>query len=520
MSQPMNISIRVPLPKEGAQLPRERPERLRLYVDETDFHAEDGRQLRGVGVLSVPAPVGQDLIDRAMYKLRNDPERKGSQDQRTLDDGYFHASLDGPNAHSPLSEEIAACVHGNFVAAFIEAGTRSDREAYRSNAVRAILTTLKGRTPARCTFEQWGNFSQLQAKDLIEYMNEGLGWSSYETTMLRAFYPHIEVKVVGKKDPGVQVTDLLLWSFMQEKFHLSSKKAVWAKRCGLFCWADVPSLGDQIQWSQCTVNNGSPMDRHDPDSLIPYPVQFGDIGEAAYPDSYALGESTVRRYARSPLPSHAEHLRPGLVQVLARLEDPDRVGPEQIRDVANQFLRLFDTVPVYEGMSDTDSKWLPLVRAKRFLALTLRELLLYGGVADFLRQSVAPTSGRIPPLSGCHDPKVAARIIPRVPDKWAPHGVFRAKPACRRIRSDAVRRRRRHSGRVTQSLRASLGALPNVDHAAASGFDHAPAKPETCRRPRTCRPVPRERERVGRERFGAGNDASRIRRDTQRDLRM
>jgi hypothetical protein len=36
------------------------------------------------------------------------------------------------------------------------------------------------------------------------------------------------------------------------------------------------------------------------------------------------------------------------------------------------------------------------------------------------------------------------------------------------------------------ALRVPRG-LPSVDHAAASGFDHAPAEPETCRRPRTCR---------------------------------
>jgi hypothetical protein len=34
---------------------------------------------------------------------------------------------------------------------------------------------------------------------------------------------------------------------------------------------------------------------------------------------------------------------------------------------------------------------------------------------------------------------------------------------------------------------------PGVDHAAASRFDHAPAEPEACRRPRTCRrPVLRD----------------------------
>jgi hypothetical protein len=51
--------------------------------------------------------------------------------------------------------------------------------------------------------------------------------------------------------------------------------------------------------------------------------------------------------------------------------------------------------------------------------------------------------------------------------------------------------------------------LPSVDHAAASGFDHAPAEPETCSRPRTCRPIPR---------FASpkGGETSRIRKESGR----
>jgi hypothetical protein len=63
--------------------------------------------------------------------------------------------------------------------------------------------------------------------------------------------------------------------------------------------------------------------------------------------------------------------------------------------------------------------------------------------------------------------------------------------ACRRIRGDAVRRRRRRSRRVRRSLRASRGT----------------------------RPIPREPERAGRELFGARDDASRKRRDALRSSR-
>ena len=51
----------------------------------------------------------------------------------------------------------------------------------------------------------------------------------------------------------------------------------------------------------------------------------------------------------------------------------------------------------------------------------------------------------------------------------------------------------------TASVRMRRDALrvprapPGVDHAAASSLDHAPAEPETCRRPRTCRPLPGRR---------------------------
>jgi hypothetical protein len=386
MSQPITASIRVQVPKKGEQLPRERPERLHLYVDETEFTAEDGRQLRGVGVLSVPEPVERALIGRALDRLSSDPDRNERHDKRTLRDGHFHASFDSKNGHSHLADQVRACVHGNFVAAFTERGTRSEEEAYRTGVMRALLTTLKGRTPVLCTFEQWGNFRKVQADELIDHMNEGLTLSTYETTMLRAVYPRIEVVVDDKNNPGLQVADLLLWSFVQERFNPSKTKAHWAARCGLFRWADVPIPEAKFQWSRCTVNDGKPVETYEQDDLKPYPVRPEGIGETAYADSSAVAERTVRRYAAGPLSDHVEHLRPGLLRALAGLQDPASVGPEQIQEVAKQFLRLFDTVPVYDGMNDDDPMWLPLVRAKHFLSLTLRELLLYGGIADFFAE--------------------------------------------------------------------------------------------------------------------------------------
>jgi hypothetical protein len=145
---------------------------------------------------------------------------------------------------------------------------------------------------------------------------------------------------------------------------------------------------------------------------------------------------------------------------------------------------------------------------------------------DALREGRhAPPVPRDSPLTPRDAPTTPSDALPVSPD--APP-IRRDVPG---IRCDAVRRRRYRSRRVRGSSRPSLVARPSVDHAAAepracrpsvdhaaaSSLDHAPAEPETCRRPRACRPLPREGKRVCRELFGARDDALRIRRDAQNE---
>jgi hypothetical protein len=119
---------------------------------------------------------------------------------------------------------------------------------------------------------------------------------------------------------------------------------------------------------------------------------------------YCLIERTVRQAAAADLPLHAEHLRAGLVKTVRRLRDHLRVGPVEIGEVVRQFLRLFDTLPLYDGFDRADARWLPLVRAKRMAGLSLREDLVAGGhTMDFFatirHQNVrsSPSAFGIPP---------------------------------------------------------------------------------------------------------------------------
>jgi hypothetical protein len=135
------------------------------------------------------------------------------------------------------------------------------------------------------------------------------------------------------------------------------------------------------------VNHNSPKltDRHD--DYQPYPVDFEALDDGdnnALANTYCLIERIVREADATTLPAHVDHLRAPLRRTVRRLRDPEGVGPERIVGVLRQFLRLFDTLPLYAGFEPADARWLPLVRAKRMAGLCLRTDLLHGGATlDF-----------------------------------------------------------------------------------------------------------------------------------------
>jgi hypothetical protein len=126
------------------------------------------------------------------------------------------------------------------------------------------------------------------------------------------------------------------------------------------------------------------------------------------------------------------------------------------------------------------------------------------------RAAPVPRDARPAPTDAPAVPRHAAPEPPDAPAvrRHAPLELPDALPIrgdAPRLGSNAVRRRRRRSRRVRRSSPASCGALPSIGHAAAE--------------PRTCRPIPRERKRAGREQVGARDDAPRTRRDAQREAR-
>jgi len=372
---------------------------VHAYVDETVRELADGSRKVGVGALVVAEQIASDLIERAMGSLQSDPDRDPESarfdatieklDRETLRRGYFHASEDSMNAHSPLAREIKTGVRGRFLWSFSDADTKSDEAEFRRHAIGQIVSTLETHAPVNLVFEERSGFSRASAQALVDHVYDGLDWCAYQIPMMRSCYPRVEVTVKPKMEPGLQVVDLLLWAATQAKFASAQPKARIAGWCGLRQWAEAGVDGETERWIKCDLNGDDPLlDASDAEWVAPYPVEFAllddGIDDSVLANLYALAERVVRGHARGPLPAHAEHLRPGLQHALSLLANASRVGPDDIRELARQFLRLFDMVPIYRDLDADSELWPQLLRAKKFLGLTLRRDLLHGvRTADF-----------------------------------------------------------------------------------------------------------------------------------------
>lgn len=73
--------------------------KLYVYADEAAF-LRGTEEILGTGILISETPIDQTVVTTAMKLLFDDPDFDKKMDQRTIDNGYFHASEDSKNGHS------------------------------------------------------------------------------------------------------------------------------------------------------------------------------------------------------------------------------------------------------------------------------------------------------------------------------------------------------------------------------------------------------------------------------------
>ena len=191
-------------------------------------------------------------------------------------------------------------------------------------------------------------------------------------------YPEIIGEIRSKHDPGLQVADLLLWSAVREKYRPDSPGATVASWCGSRKWGDGHRVDHPHEFVMLSfdVNDGlEGLMFVDPDDAG-YPVKDASALDSAVEpiDAYAEAERFVRLAvkASSDVLGHAAFLRPRLAAAVEALTDPERVGMKQVLEVGRQFLRIFDTVPLYRSWPADDSSWAPALRVKKMVGFFMQ----------------------------------------------------------------------------------------------------------------------------------------------------
>lgn len=357
---------------------------LYVYVDETSYVDANGTEMIGSGILVTPTAVAPAVIERALQMLREDPDRSKPEhkqrDDETLARGFFHASEDGQNAHSWLARAIVAHVTGRFLFATAARTLQGSERDYRRQVMQNLVRALKTTHAIHLTFEERSGFSHIAAETIVRTLHEALDWSTYDLPLIPSFYPEVIVTVTSKKEPGLQVTDLLLWATVQRKASPHKSKARMFGYCGLrLMYAAGPVDGIQ-SWDTYEVNGGDPaLDAGDLAAITPYPVAFNDIENPTVDELngvYCFAEQHVHAYAARELPRHAKHLAKLLSQT-SRMLRHAQTGTRHIELVARSFIRIFDTVPLHDAdVPRRDFRM--LVMARRYLGLVLRPDLLHG----------------------------------------------------------------------------------------------------------------------------------------------
>jgi hypothetical protein len=360
-----------------------RADKLYAYSDETVIESRSSgvpRQLIGAAALVTAEPVPQAVVDLALTFLEQDPDRsrpdRKQNDDRTLARHSFHASDDSANGHSHLACSIRNHVRGVLSYSVYDPcrfqlgrRTQNARELQNSalflsahwpmNGVKSIELSIEARDEQGELGDPW-----------IERIYSSREWGIYDTPWIPVYFPRLTVVVGTKACPGLQVVDFLLWALNRR---YQDESDPWAIRAGmgtdhLFREASGPLEGGTFSVGRVFVE--LPLVRY-PEAILPVP-DLASPTDAR--DALLIIEHSVRQVIED-VPETVQHFASFLENLEMQLTlEPARSDERIVELLASAYLRIFDTVPLYAGLSETDvSAWHRLLRARRIASLVLRK---------------------------------------------------------------------------------------------------------------------------------------------------
>lgn len=339
-----------------------------VYVDESQGPSASGTQAGRpfwLGALILESPIGQDLIDAALERLRNDPEAATNKRvAATLKRGFFHASADLHNARRALCDVI---VERGLAASFDSSQWFFDRdpEGIEGARLHSLSVALGAMSALQSDYDclhlvvarREGSFEEREASAFLKFIREARFNDVAQMPHVATRFPDIDLQVVNGSHPGVQVCDLVLWAIQRAKPENRefAGDRTWFDRLKLFLWAQGGEVGGPQQKVAAMLGKG----------VRPtMPLLPGAVTPRALADMNGfeqwdlLCDMAVDIHAAAPLARTSpriKHLASEVERASALCEEAHTLAPEDLtnalREITSTFVLICDTLPVFDRNS-------------------------------------------------------------------------------------------------------------------------------------------------------------------------
>jgi hypothetical protein len=346
-----------------------------IYSDESQFGSSD--EFVGVGLLITEAEVPKEVVEAALEKLRDDPDRlrpdRRHKDERTLERGHFHACEDSANGHSHLCDAINKFGRGEFACDFFDKrkfSPRARRSLIYEQAMTMAALHLSTRESVTMIFAKRSGLTLEKLRLWYRKHERTLAESVYGLPFLPLLFPRCEFKITSMEEPGLQLADFILWAHARN----ASADPKWLSRIQ----AGSRALGKDVGSAHRGHLVLGPLVQ--PDSLPYGPQDMPPLPDEAMTQNDALNlfVNAVRlviHLHQDGCPAHVAHLKEEIDGIANRVIQPQSTGLAE--DVAFMYIRLADTMPLIDEGSALQEKQKFLL-AKRLMSLVLRGDLISG----------------------------------------------------------------------------------------------------------------------------------------------
>ena len=335
---------------------------MKIYMDETE--TQNG--YFGYGALITKKYNEFDQIIADSFSLLSNAENKNQKDEEVIKRGYFHAKEDTPNAHSAICHGVEKINNTKFTAHFLDPKVHGNNreELFDKSAFYSLFELNHIREPVTIIMENRKELNKdIFQNKFLESYNELL-LCCYDQPMIPLSFPKIEFKIADKNTSGLQLCDFLLWASGRKLWGNN----VWHDRIrALFKYEAIPESKNFYEFTYFFM-------REKPQEVTFYEISdydpnFGKkVSDELLWNLFVEAQALIKSYSNNNLPEHITHLKKDIKKFCNTINNGKYIN--QIKETAELYLKLFDTIPIIDESTPKDKKPLMLY-TKQFMGLLL-----------------------------------------------------------------------------------------------------------------------------------------------------